>query len=218
MPRITEPTLAEHRARQLRALLDAGRAIVAEEGPDALSLAALARRVGLSRPALYEYFRSRDDLAAAIVEAELPRWAETVDDAVAGEAGLTARVAAYVRVQLEIMADGRHAAAVALAEHALSASARARVRDGHARLLGPLVAAFTEAGLSEPRLRAELVHGVVEAAARALTRSGGGGEPGGPGGGRSPRDVVIEAAVAQAVSGAAARTAYAPGGGPYHGR
>jgi AcrR family transcriptional regulator len=193
VPRITEPTIAEHRARQLRALLDAARGLVAEEGLEALSLAALARRVGLSRPALYEYFRSKDDLAAAIVEAELPRWAATVDTAVAREPGLTAKVAAYVRTQLEIMGDGRHAAAVALAEHAaLSEGARARVLDGHAQLLRPLVIALTEAGVPHPRLRAELVHGVVDAAARAL---------GGAGPSYSP---VIEAAVAQAVRGVTA--------------
>ncbi len=57
MPRISADTVAEHRANRLRALLDAGREIVATEGAEALTLASLARRVGLSRPSLYEYFR-----------------------------------------------------------------------------------------------------------------------------------------------------------------
>ncbi|HEX2312387.1 MAG TPA: helix-turn-helix domain-containing protein, partial [Thermomonospora sp.] len=83
MPRISAPTIAEHRARQWRALLDAAGALVAEQGPQALSLAALARRVGLSRPGLYEYFPSRDDLVAALVEERLPRWTARVADAVA---------------------------------------------------------------------------------------------------------------------------------------
>ena len=56
--------MAEHRANRLRALLDAGREIVATEGAEALTLASLARRVGLSRPSLYEYFRSREELVA----------------------------------------------------------------------------------------------------------------------------------------------------------
>lgn len=196
VPRITEPTVAEHRARQLRALLDAARALVAEEGLEALSLAALARRVGLSRPGLYEYFRSKDDLVAAIVEAELPRWAAKVDAAVAAKDGLDAKVAAYVRVQLEVMGDGRHAAAVALAEHAaLSEDARRRVLDGHAQLLRPLVIALTEAGIPDPRLRAELIHGIVEAAARRLGRTGPFYHP------------IVEAAVAQAIRGIGGRSA-----------
>ena len=191
MPKISEPTVAAHRARQLRTLLDAARALVAEEGIEALSLAALARRVGLSRPSLYEYFRSKDDLVAAIVEDELPRWASLVEDALSGAADLRGKVAAYVRVQLDVMADGRHAAAVALAEHALAEPALERIRAGHDQLLRPLVAALEADGVAEPALRAELIQGLVDAAARLVQRDPAGGED------------VIAATVDQAVHGLA---------------
>lgn len=170
MPKISEPTVAEHRARQLRTLLDAARALVAEEGLEALSLAALARRVGLSRPSLYEYFRSKDDLVAAIVEEELPRWAALVEAALAEPSDLVGKVEAYIRVQLEVMTDGRHAAAVALVEHALAEPARERIREGHAQLLRPLVNALGDADVPQPELRAELIQGIVDAAARVFER------------------------------------------------
>ncbi|MBW8482498.1 TetR/AcrR family transcriptional regulator [Actinomadura parmotrematis] len=192
MPRISEPTVAEHRARQLRTLLDAARTLVAEEGIEALSLAALARRVGLSRPSLYEYFRSKDDLVAAIVEEELPRWAALTARALAGPPDLVGKVESYVRAQLVIMTDGRHAAAVALAQHALAEPARERIRDGHALLLRPLIGALEEAGVPDAELRAELVQGIVDAAAVAAQRRPG------------RAAAVIDAAVAQAVHGLAA--------------
>lgn len=189
MPKISEATVAEHRARRLRTLLDAARALVAEEGIEALSLAALARRVGLSRPGLYEYFRSKDDLVAAIVEEELPRWASAVDAALAGAAGLDGKVEAYIRAQLEVMTDGRHAAAVALAEHALAEPALERIRAGHTQLLRPLTAALAEAGVPEPALRAELIQGLVDAASGLVQRT--------------PSDAasIVAAAVAQATRG-----------------
>lgn len=189
MPKISEATVAEHRARQLRTLLDAARALVAEEGIEALSLAALARRVGLSRPSLYEYFRSKDDLVAAVVEEELPRWATLVEQALAGPGSLDGKVEAYIRAQLEVMTDGRHAAAVALVEHALAEPALERIRTGHAQLLRPLVAALDAAGVPEPALRAELVQGLVDAAARIAQRDPSGAE------------TVIAATLAQAVRG-----------------
>ncbi|TDD32067.1 TetR/AcrR family transcriptional regulator [Actinomadura sp. KC06] len=191
MPKISEATVAAHRARQLRTLLDAARALVAEEGIEALSLAALARRVGLSRPSLYEYFRSKDDLVAAIVEEELPRWASLVERALAGPDDLGGKVEAYIRSQLEVMTDGRHAAAVALVEHALAEPALERIRDGHAQLLRPLAAALEESGVPEPALRAELVQGLVDAAARLAQR-----DP-------SNAEAVIAATLAQAVRGLA---------------
>ncbi|MFC5746414.1 TetR/AcrR family transcriptional regulator [Actinomadura rugatobispora] len=191
MPRISEPTVAEHRARQLRILLDAARSLVAEEGLEALSLAALARRVGLSRPGLYEYFRSRDDLVAAIVEEELPRWAALVEGSLDASADLSGKVESYVRTQLEVMTDGRHAAAVALVEHALAEPARERIRDGHAQLLRPLTAALAENGIPEPELRAELVQGIVDAAAKLAQRRPG----------ETAAATIVDAAVAQAVRG-----------------
>ena len=189
MPRISEPTVAEHRARQLRTLLDAARALVAEEGIEALSLAALARKVGLSRPSLYEYFRSKDDLVAAIVEEELPRWASLVEKSLAAAPGVTGKVEAYIRTQLEVMTDGRHAAAVALVEHALAEPARERIREGHAQLLSPLVAALEGADVPEPELRAHLIQGIVDAAAKLFAQR------------PANADDVIAAAVAQALHG-----------------
>ncbi len=168
MPRISADTVAEHRANRLRALLDAGRDLVAEGGPDALTLAALARRVGLSRPSLYEYFRSREELVAAIVIDELPEWARHLDRAVAGAEGAPAKIEAYLRTELEIITDGRHGAVVALSAHALPESSRSQIRAEHERLLAPLVGVLRGAGVARPELRALLVHGMVEAASRVV--------------------------------------------------
>jgi AcrR family transcriptional regulator len=152
----------------LRALLDAGRDLVAENGPDALTLAALARRVGLSRPSLYEYFRSREELVAAIVTDELPEWAKHLERAVATAKGTPEKIEAYLRAELEIITDGRHSAVVALSAHALPESSRTQIREEHERLLAPLVEVLREANVDNPQLRALLVHGMVEAASRAV--------------------------------------------------
>ncbi|ONI90765.1 hypothetical protein ALI22I_11290 [Saccharothrix sp. ALI-22-I] len=168
MPRISADTLAQHRANRLRDLLDAGRDIVASEGADALTLASLARRVGLSRPSLYEYFRSREELVAAIVSDELPEWARKLVDAVRSVDGVEAKIEAYLRTELEIIADGSHSAVVALSAHTLPESARTQIRAEHEKLLAPLTDVLAEADVPAPALRATLIHGAVEAAARTL--------------------------------------------------
>ncbi|MBB5954286.1 AcrR family transcriptional regulator [Saccharothrix tamanrassetensis] len=168
MPKISADTVAQHRANRLRDLLDAGRAIVAEEGPEALTLAALARRVGLSRPSLYEYFRSREELVAAIVTDELPEQARRLAEAVHAVSGIPAKVEAYLRTVLEIIVDGSHGAVVALSAHALPESSRQQIRDEHEKLLAPLAGVLVEARVPQPGLRALLIHGSVEAAARTV--------------------------------------------------
>lgn len=172
VPKISAPTVAEHRERQLRTLLHAGRDLVTEQGPAALTLGALAQRVGLSRSSVYEYFRSRDDLAAAIIEDALPRWAGEIEDELARHDDLQDKLNAYVRHQLRMLTDGQHAAAVALSSHALGEETRDRIREEHERLLDPLVRTLREAEVPDAETRAQLIQGIVNAAAQLE-----GGEP-----------------------------------------
>jgi AcrR family transcriptional regulator len=168
VPKISAPTVAEHRAQRLRALLEAARVLVAEQGPEALTLSALATQVGLSRPSLYEYFRSRDDLVAAMVEDELPRWIAELEAEVRRHTTPSDRIAAFVRTQLRMLTDGRHTALVVLTGHALGPAATERVMAEHSRLFAPLLSALTDLGVDHPELRAHLVHGIVTAASSLL--------------------------------------------------
>lgn len=64
-------TLSERRRRASRALmrtdiLDAAQHIIRTQGLDALSLRALAKSVGVTAPALYEYFPSKDAILRAL--------------------------------------------------------------------------------------------------------------------------------------------------------
>jgi len=55
------------RAEMHRLILDAGRARLAADGPDGLSLRAVARDVGLVSSAVYRYVASRDALLTALI-------------------------------------------------------------------------------------------------------------------------------------------------------
>jgi AcrR family transcriptional regulator len=48
-------------------VLEAGLALIAERGLAGASLRELARRVGMSQPSLYHYFRTKEDMLAQIV-------------------------------------------------------------------------------------------------------------------------------------------------------
>jgi AcrR family transcriptional regulator len=55
------------RAATVTEIKDTARAILVSEGPDGLSLRAIAREMGLTAPALYRYFPSREDLVIALI-------------------------------------------------------------------------------------------------------------------------------------------------------
>jgi AcrR family transcriptional regulator len=193
VPRISEPTVAAHRARRLGEILTAARELVREQGPEAVSIAEVARRVGLSRPALYEYFSSREELLTAILDQKMPRWQAELSGAVAAAETLPEKVEAHVRTQLRLAAGEGHAAA-AIAVHAVTEPALDRIRAAHHRVVDPLTAALGKAGLDAPEIHAHLIQGIVNAAVALLLRHRGNGE-------RVRPAVIADMAVRQALHG-----------------
>ena len=58
MPRIDAPTVAEHHAQRRAALLAAAEELLAEQGVEAVTPAAVGARAGLARSSVYQYFSS----------------------------------------------------------------------------------------------------------------------------------------------------------------
>ena len=55
------------RADTVREIKETARKVLVEEGPDGLALRAVARAMGMTAPALYRYFDSREDLVEHVV-------------------------------------------------------------------------------------------------------------------------------------------------------
>jgi len=65
---VDRPLRADARASRA-ALLEAARQLMAELGPEGLTVVAVAQRAGLNRSTAYQHFRSREDLLAAVLGA-----------------------------------------------------------------------------------------------------------------------------------------------------
>lgn len=168
MPRISAPTLAEHRQRQVAALLDAARAVLLESGVEGLTFSAVAARTGIARNSVYEYYSGREDLLIAVAEAEVPRWVDRVTLAMASAPDPVIRVEAFVRDQLRMVAEGEHRLGSLLMTAPLPEATHRRLRALHAPLAGPLVDALTALGVPDPGTAASLVSGLVRTAAASI--------------------------------------------------
>jgi AcrR family transcriptional regulator len=169
MPRIDAPTLAEHRDQRLSALLSAGRSLLLEEGPTGVTMAAVANRTGLSRPAIYEYFDSTADFLAAILLDHMREWTRTVGDAIAAILDPSARIDAYVVRSIHFFHQDDHRAMVNISQATLPSIVQDRIASEHRSMIHPLVTALTELGIQHPTRAAQFVQGVVEAAARQVS-------------------------------------------------
>jgi AcrR family transcriptional regulator len=168
VPRIDAPTIAQHRAQRRRALLDAARALLAENPHQIPTLAAVATRARLPRSSVYEYFPSRRDLLLELVQEVLPNWSRRVTGMMAGAEGPGEKVLAYATANLRLVAEGEHALATALVQSVPGEQVSASTQDMHEQMSRPLSAALTELGLSDPDVTAGLINSVVYTASRMI--------------------------------------------------
>ena len=198
MPRISAPTVAEHREARRRALLDAARALLVEGGAGAVRFGAVAERAGLARSSVYEYFADRAALVGAVLDDDFGTWHSAVSEAVGVAGSPLEAVAAFVRVQVRLAGGGAHAVGYALLSSALGDDVRGEVEARHASLADEVAPALREAGVRDVDGAGRLV-GAVVAAAVGEVRSGA-----------NPA-AVAERASAFAVGGVRATVADEPG-------
>lgn len=169
MPKINAATVAEHREQQVRKILDAAHDLL-QESPTPPTIGAIAARAGLSRPALYVYFESREELFFALVEDIFPRWTEHITRSMADVDHPADRVRAFAVANLELVDEGAHAVSGALRTLTPSEQLSAHAREMHAQIQAPLVDAVRELGVEPPEPVAELINTLVHGATQMLER------------------------------------------------
>ncbi|MEO3786300.1 TetR/AcrR family transcriptional regulator [Actinocorallia sp. B10E7] len=168
MPKIQAATVVEHRAMQRRAILNAARDILAQGGSETPSLAAVAKRTGLARSSIYQYFSSKDDLLEAVIVDMFPRWAAYVTARVEEADTPADRALAYVDANLHLVASGEHAIARGLASFARAEVLAESSKVLHDQLRTPLDEALIALGCDDPGTMGELIQAVVQRASVLL--------------------------------------------------
>ena len=168
MPKISAPTVAEHRVRQRDALLHAATELLVDGGVSAVTPAAVGAAAGLARPSVYQYFSSGADILAAVIEDAFPKANEALRVALESADGPAEQLDTYVRVSLRLAHEGAHRPAAALAAAQLPDECMARLRELHHQQAAPFQRALQELGAPELQLTAQLLGGVLEAAMGAI--------------------------------------------------
>ncbi len=162
MPRITAPTVAENRELRREALMGAAATLIERGGT--FTMSEVAREVGLSRSAVYEYYSSAPDLIADVLVDELAAWRDALAASARPGASPRERVHRWLEAVLAYVVDGRHALLRAAASIELPPSRRLEVAELHQALIAPLVEALVASGSIDPVREARYVWGVVDVA------------------------------------------------------
>ncbi|WP_298088419.1 TetR/AcrR family transcriptional regulator, partial [uncultured Corynebacterium sp.] len=109
MPKITGPTVVEHRAAQHRALLDASSRLINESGGNVPTLTEVAEAMGLARSSVYLYVKSRKDLIVQLLLDVIPAWTGGITEAMdrVGDDPV-AKLKVYVDETYRLFIEGEH--------------------------------------------------------------------------------------------------------------
>jgi AcrR family transcriptional regulator len=169
------PTKAARRltkAERRQQLLDVARAIVRDEGTDALTLVSLAEKANVTRPVAYEHFKTRPGLLIALARNIDDRSVEISREALAKTPARLADVArgassAYMRCVTQVGREW-HAITAALQGDAEMDAVQHELLERYADIYCEVLAPCTKVPRRELKRRCVAIIGAAEALAREM--------------------------------------------------
>ncbi len=165
MPRISAPTVKEHRQVVLTALVDSAERLLRDEGPAALTAGAVSADAGIARNSIYRYVDSVDDLRGMVLARYLPQWLDAVGSALDAIDDPRERILVWVTSTVEQAAVRGHSWLMDVARSMPDVNeVRQDVRAAHDHGAEFLAVEFQRMGLDAVATRTVMVRALVDAA------------------------------------------------------
>lgn len=169
--RTTYDVVMVQRARadkRQEAILRAAMTLVNEGGPDTVSMAQLAKETGLSRPAIYQYFASREHVLGELVINEMADLSNEIDRLVALVDDPMEQVRLWIHYSLAHLASDEHVAIRKISMDTLPEDLRGVLRAMHGYVMLSLMNPLDELGVDDPSALCGMIFGSISAAARRV--------------------------------------------------
>ena len=163
-PRIQEATIREQRQMRQRQLMDAALSLAMEDGVDSVTVSAVAKRAGLARSSIYEYFASSADLIADLVMEEMAYYNKRLLKAVENVEDPFEYIKLWIEEALQYVVDGRHLLVKSLNTVTTPNYSKSDIAQGHRDLMGTIIKPLNEIGLSDVRLGLSYVQATIDVA------------------------------------------------------
>jgi len=164
MPKISAPSIVEHRELRRQQLISAALELALGEGAEAVTVAAVAKKAGLARSSIYEYFASSADLIADLILEELDYYSNRLAVAIVDATDPFEKIEHWIAEGLRYVADGRHMLVKSLNTISAPEFRKEEIAMGHRKMIAPLRQALVETGIKDPAAAAAFLSSVTDAA------------------------------------------------------
>lgn len=152
------------------AILRAALSVVEDSGPEAVSMASLGRMTGLSRPAIYQYFASREHVLGELVINEMADLSNEIDRLMRGISDPLEQVRIWVHYCLAHLSSANHRIIRQISLESLPEDQRGMTRAMHALFMTSLISPLVDLGSENPTAVSSMIFGSVAAAAERIDR------------------------------------------------
>ena len=162
--------MVRHKVRDERqeSILAAAQHLIATHGVDAVSMSSLAESTGLSRPAIYQYFASREHVLAELVINEMADLSNAIDEMIATLDDPMERVRVWLHYSLAHLASAEHRAIRQISMATLPDESRGLLRAMHGHFMTALISPLAELGIPDAPATCHLLYASVAAAAERI--------------------------------------------------
>ncbi len=167
-PKIVEATIGEQRAMRQKQIIEAAMSLALESGAPSVTVAAVAKRAGISRSLVYEYFSSSADLIADLVLEELEYYRERLMSAVHGVEDPFAYIELWIAEALQYVADGRHLLVKSLNSVAAPDFRKDEIAQGHRNMMVTIINPLKMIELEDLGLAISYLQSAIDAAAKRI--------------------------------------------------
>jgi len=150
------------------AILDAAISLITEGGQDLVSMANLAKRTGLSRPAIYQYFASKEHVLGELLINEMADLSNELERLVEGITEPEEQVRIWVHYSLAHLSSSQHRIVREISMENLPQDQRGMLRAMHGYFMAALLSPLSQLGISDPSSVANLIFGNVASAAKRI--------------------------------------------------
>jgi AcrR family transcriptional regulator len=162
---VTQSRISDERQE---AILDAAQQLIATKGVDAVSMADLAKATGLSRPAIYQYFASKDHVLAELVINEMADLSNAIEHHIEGLDDPMERIRIWIHYSLAHLARAEHRIIREISIASLPEDSRGMINAMHGHFMMALLSPVREIGIKDVTATAHLIFASVAAAAKRI--------------------------------------------------
>ncbi|MFM5951399.1 MAG: TetR/AcrR family transcriptional regulator [Micrococcales bacterium] len=162
-------TPASVRDERQNLILEAASHLVCEGSAEAVTMAQLAAKTGLSRPAIYQYFASREHVLAELVINEIADLSNEIDSHIAKIDDPMEQIRVWIHYSLAHLASPSHRAIREISIDYLPEQSRGMLRAMHGHLMTSLVHPLREINVADVTATCHFIYAAISAAATRIS-------------------------------------------------